>query len=182
MSTEQQAPTEGEVTLAEAVLQDNSIVGAVASSVLSVVPIDVDLNDDGEWPYIRDTIASAVGACVSLENQADPDGAVPRAIPENGWRPIVVATLIADVIIRIVQNERNDDDDGCIHCQIEEATGYLVDARLNLQRLMADKGLQGVEEFHNAMRSITRAAHALGMSTDELHSAVKAAEEDQHDS
>ena len=179
MSTEQQAPTEGEVTLAEAVLRDDSIVGAVASAVMSVVPIDVDLNDDEEWFYVRDTIASATGACVSLENQADPDGEVPRAIPDEGWRPIVVATLIADVIIRIVQNERNDDADGCIHCQVEEATGFLVDARLNLQRLMADKGLQGVEEFHNAMRSVSRAAHALGMSTEELDRATKAAEEDQ---
>ena len=179
MSTEQQAPTEGEVTLAEAVLRADFIVGAVASSVLTVVPIDVDLNDDEEWFYVRDTIASAVGACVSLENQADPDGEVPRAIPDEGWRPIVVATLIADVIIRIVQNERNDDDDGCIHCQIEEATGYLVDARVNLIRLMKERELMGVEEFHNAMRCITNAANVLGMSTEELDRATKAAEEDQ---
>lgn len=182
MSTEQRAPSEGECVLAEAILRDDSIVGAVASSVLTVVPIDVDLNDDGEWFYIRDTIASAVGACVSLENQADPDGAVPRAIPEEGWRPIVVATLIADVIIRIVQNERDDDDDGCIHCQIEEATGYLVDARMNLVRLLEDEslGLNGVEAFHNAMRSLADAAEELGLSVEELNKAAKdAAEEEQ---
>jgi len=93
-----------------------------------------------------------------------------------------VATLIADVIIRIVQNERDDDDDGCIHCQIEEATGYLVDARMNLVRLLEDEslGLNGVEAFHNAMRSLADAAEELGLSVEELNKAAKdAAEEEQ---
>ena len=45
----------------------------------------------------------------------------------------------------------------------DAAVHRLVDARVALTRLEDAAGLQGVDEYHDAMRAVTRAAEALGV-------------------
>ena len=47
----------------------------------------------------------------------------------------------------------------------EAAVDYLVDARMALEKLSA---LNGCEAYHDAMRNVTRAAEALGISVNNL--------------
>lgn len=58
--------------------------------------------------------------------------------------------------------------------QVRDAIARLVDARASLRRLEDDHALQGVDEYHDAMRAVSYAAEALGLWSVHLDTLARA--------
>jgi hypothetical protein len=59
----------------------------------------------------------------------------------------------------------------------EAVTAFLVDARVALTRLDDDGAMQGVDDYHDAMRAVTHAANCMGITVQEFDALAKAQRE-----
>jgi hypothetical protein len=59
----------------------------------------------------------------------------------------------------------------------EAVTAFLVDARVALTRLDDGGAMQGVDDYHDAMRAVTHAAECMGMTVQEFDALAKAQRE-----
>lgn len=58
--------------------------------------------------------------------------------------------------------------------QVREAIALLVNARASLRRLEDAHALQGVDDYHDAMRAVSHAAEALGLWSVHLDALARA--------